>query len=260
MDKVTMHRNDFFNQLQDQIVRLVFQELEDMKSNVSFIQVGANDGSSADPIFEFATRSKWTGYAIEPVPFVYEKLKKSYNKYPNVTPLNFAVGKQTRICKFYSVNMESQIFPSMLASFDRKTIIKHENLIPDIEKYIREIDVNCYTLDDICSSQNIKDLDVLIVDTEGTDDEVIFSLSLNHVKPIVIIYEHRHISASHLLKLHQNLLSFGYQRLTMWADTMYVLPELMNEKILKVSSALPILFSGPRDPVWGNGDWLLEVA
>jgi hypothetical protein len=44
--------------------------------NFFFVQIGANNGQRFDPIYELVTRHKLAGLAIEPLPDLFEELKK----------------------------------------------------------------------------------------------------------------------------------------------------------------------------------------
>src|SRR5262245_48292496 len=49
------------------------------RGQVTFIQIGANDGLRNDPIREFIVRDAWTGVLVEPLPDVFDLLKKNYS-------------------------------------------------------------------------------------------------------------------------------------------------------------------------------------
>jgi hypothetical protein len=49
------------------------------KSQVFFVQVGSNDGLQGDPIHDFiVSRQSWRGIFIEPVYFLFQRLRKNY--------------------------------------------------------------------------------------------------------------------------------------------------------------------------------------
>jgi hypothetical protein len=55
--------------LNDAAIRSVLSYLnENYRSQISFIQFGANDGKRGDPINAFAKRHSWSGLVVEPVP------------------------------------------------------------------------------------------------------------------------------------------------------------------------------------------------
>src|SRR5262245_49306956 len=62
--------------------------------NFFFVQIGANDGQ--DAIHELVVRHKLGGLAVEPLPDVFAKLRKTYHKYPKVKLCNLAIHKTER--------------------------------------------------------------------------------------------------------------------------------------------------------------------
>ena len=57
------------------------------KGKLSFIQIGANDGISSDPLYRFVKRNrgKVKGIVVEPLPDFFVKLKKNYSGFPEIT-------------------------------------------------------------------------------------------------------------------------------------------------------------------------------
>ena len=52
------------------------------------------------------------------------------------------------------------------------------------------------TFEDIRKKYNIKKIDFILIDTEGYDFEIIKLIDFNKSKPNIIIFEHKHLSAS----------------------------------------------------------------
>lgn len=77
---------------------------------------------------------------------------------------------------------------------------------------IRKFDVEARTLDSICDEHGI-DPAVVAVDTEGTDDIVLQSFSLEQRRPKLILFEHCHLSAERSARLRDRLLSADYRLL-----------------------------------------------
>ncbi len=57
----------------------IIKEYLKTKKDIFFIQVGANDGKSFDPIYKWVISKKWEGVLIEPLPHLVEKLKQNYD-------------------------------------------------------------------------------------------------------------------------------------------------------------------------------------
>lgn len=61
------------------------------ESHVTFIQVGAHDGTHNDPISTFRELPGWSGLLLEPNPKVWERLKSTLASNPRSKPLNVAL-------------------------------------------------------------------------------------------------------------------------------------------------------------------------
>src|SRR3954468_10330611 len=53
-------------------------------SDVAFLQIGANDGVTGDPIRAFVTRYGWHGVCLEPQPEAFARLQATYRDQPQV--------------------------------------------------------------------------------------------------------------------------------------------------------------------------------
>ena len=170
------------------------------RDDVGVVVIGANDGPTADPAFHLLqNRPGWHGTFVEPVPYLFEKLKKSCGTSGRFTFVNAAVSSKTSEEKFYFVSPESRRenpeLPSwieQLGSFDRSLITSHFN--GRLEPYIMEILVPTITLEELFSRTAQKQVDLLVIDTEGHDWEILQQLDLNKWKPEVIVFENCAIS------------------------------------------------------------------
>ncbi len=52
-----------------------FDALDSALPRVTFVQIGANDGVWNDPIEPYLRGEKWRGVLVEPVPYVFARLK-----------------------------------------------------------------------------------------------------------------------------------------------------------------------------------------
>src|SRR5829696_1072602 len=60
--------------MQEQILKAI-----GFKTDVFFVQVGSNDGVQGDPIHDLIiSRQNWRGIFIEPISFLFSRLRKNY--------------------------------------------------------------------------------------------------------------------------------------------------------------------------------------
>ncbi len=182
------------------------------RTELIFIQIGAFDGITCDPIHHFVTKYRWRGILLEPQPEPYRKLLNNYAGYTNLLFKNAAVGHDAGKLTLYTVNGEE--LPDWcggLASFTRKTIEKHEQTIPSISELIHPIEVLTVTFNSILDELATEQVDLLQVDVEGFDADVIRMFPFDRVLPRLIHFERKHLNSSKLNDCLQFLLPFGYK-------------------------------------------------
>lgn len=159
-----------------------------------FVQIGANDGKSFDPIYEFVTMNheRVRGVAIEPVNDYFEQLKVSYRNYPNVITRNVAIHNTRKRMTIHRVDpsrIRQDDLPKWakgIASFDEN---HHELSGIPADAIIRE-NVQCVSLNDLVKAHQIGTIDLLQIDTEGYDREIMLNIDFDIIKPKIIHFEH----------------------------------------------------------------------
>lgn len=210
---------------------LIHQRLRGMKQ-VFFVQVGSNDGTHGDPISNFIRRERrWEGIFIEPVPEIFQRLKAHYGAEPRFAYENVLIGESHEPRKFYYVSEQAKqelgdaapYWYDQLGSFDRQHIIKHLNGL--LEPYIVEVELSCVPLSDLLARHQVRQLDLLHIDTEGYDYEVLKQLDFKRYQPAVILFEHKHLSEASRLAAEALLREQGYQLRRRVDDTLAVFPD-----------------------------------
>ncbi|CAN5353067.1 hypothetical protein BH09BAC2_BH09BAC2_15980 [soil metagenome] len=169
--------------------QLFYQKLH---KDFFFLQIGANDGVSFDPIYHLITKENVHGMALEPIPDLFVQLKKNYAKYPNVQLVNKAVHKSEKEMILYRVDPKKD-YPDWTkgtASFNKF----HHALSGITEADILEEKVACTSLDELIDQNKIKKIDLLQIDTEGYDYEIIKMIDFDNIAPAIISFEHGFIS------------------------------------------------------------------
>ena len=170
----------------DPLTQLFYQKLH---KDFFFVQIGANDGISFDPIYHLITKEKVNGIALEPIPDIFEQLKKNYASYPNVKLVNKAIHSSEKEMLLYRVDPDKKEYPDWAkgtASFYKN----HHQLGPVKESDIIEQKVQCLSLKDLVKEYQIKHIDLLQIDTEGYDYEIIKMIDFTKMAPTIISFEH----------------------------------------------------------------------
>jgi FkbM family methyltransferase len=163
------------------------------KGHLTFAQIGANDGVRFDPIHAFvrANRHRVTGVVVEPLPDLFEALRRNYRDCPGVIAVNAAIHNEERKATLYRVDPRRAIgLPDWvhgIASFDREHLAQHSIIPPEA---IVGVEVPCLRLDELLKAHGITELDLLLIDTEGYDAEIIRGLDLREARPRTLRFEH----------------------------------------------------------------------
>ena len=177
-----------------------------------------------DPLCPFILHQNWRGILIEPVPKIFEKLKKNYAGYPHLHFENVAISDTRKTCEFYVVDENSDYlknnpqlknecggpYGDLVGSLDKNHVLRCK---PDLtEKDIKVLQVPCVTLQDIVDKYHLDRIDVLHIDAEGHDEKILLSIDYNRISPQFIIFEHSAMPFDRYLFLLDYLSSHGYSR------------------------------------------------
>jgi FkbM family methyltransferase len=188
------------------VVARAFELITARQGTVQFVQVGANDGQSADHLHPFVASGRWRGLLVEPAPVPFERLAKTYAGMQGLQFIPRAIAASEGRLPFYFVEGEDG-----LSSFSLDTILSHAPKYQDLPGMIREISVETETLDALCDRAGLDRPDVVAVDTEGTDDIVLQSFSLEMRQPSLILFEHCHLPADRSRALVDRLKAANYR-------------------------------------------------
>lgn len=198
---------DFDHVLSDYLINRISE-----KDNFTFIQIGAFDGVMCDPLVKYLNRYHWEGVMLEPQPGPYSKLKERYSHRAEIIIKNAAISARDGRTTLYA--LEGNDLPEWangMASFSKENITKHSYLIPGIDRYIKEIEVEAITFQKLLEEKGVHKLDLLQTDTEGFDGEILRMFPFDRIKPKLIHFESKHIERRELELLLDMLIVHGYK-------------------------------------------------
>jgi FkbM family methyltransferase len=197
------------------------------KKGFFFIQIGANDGKKFDPMYLYVKKYHWAGILIEPVDYVFNKLKENYKGIKDISFENVAIGEKNGTSIFYTLRKEDNkdlpLWYDEIGSFFKANLLKHRDRIKELDKKIVEQEVVVSTLKSVCVKNKVTNVDLLVIDTEGYDYHIIKQLPLLSFKPQMIIFETRHLTQIEKKKCGSILKKLNY-RIIEGLDTLAYLP------------------------------------
>ncbi len=175
------------------------------QKNLFVLQIGSNDGMNGDPIFAaLKLQNSWEALLVEPVPYLFERLKQNYAGNNRVQFANVAIAEAATNCTFYyldsSVKSHVPDLPTwfdQLGSFDRNHITRHLGAV--VEPFIGSLTIPTISLPSLLEHHKVSRIDVLHLDTEGYDWKILRQLDLKTFRPKVILFEYKHLQEAERL-------------------------------------------------------------
>ena len=168
------------------------------EKDVQIIQIGSNDGKTGDPLFDLIQMNpNWHGLFVEPVPYLFERLKKNYGENARFKFENAAVNNGDQLT-FYWVDPQAKNHLKLpnwfeqLGSFSRQHIVGQ--LTEVVEPYIISQSIQGISLHNLFAKHGITSVDLLHIDTEGYDWEILSQFDLEEYSPSFILFEINHLS------------------------------------------------------------------
>jgi len=188
----------------------------------SFVQIGSNDGKNGDPLHRFITTRPWSGLVVEPVPYLFDRLKATYAAKEGIISANVAIVSHPTESDFYFVREEANKILELpgwydqIGSFSRDHIIKHFG--EKIRPFIEARRVQQLRLDTLLKINNVIKLDLIHIDCEGYDYEILKSVDFAVWRPKVVIFEHKHLCSNDKRDAFELLSKSGYYGIVLDSD------------------------------------------
>jgi FkbM family methyltransferase len=181
-------------------VRLIERSLRN-RHEAFVVQIGSNDGKTGDPIHGMLRRNtSWRALFVEPVPFLYQRLRENYGNEARFCFENIAIGANHTLNPFYYLPASArEHFPELPVWFDQlgsftRDHIAHELGRSDIEPFIAVANIPTVPLPELLSRNDVRQIDLLHIDTEGYDWMILQQLDLTRFRPTLVLFEHKHLS------------------------------------------------------------------
>lgn len=223
-------------------VPVILEALDATVDDVVFVQIGSNDGEHDDPLRPFILAGQWKGILVEPVPYLFQRLRNNYRGRPGIVPVNVAVGLEDGTGEFFAIaqsegNEELPDWYDQIGSFSREHILKHATYIPHLEERILTLEIPTLTFDTLFRQQSIDKVDVLHIDAEGYDFELLKAFDLGRRRPKLLMFEWKHLSEDDLKKCRQLLDNTGYDTIDVAWDTIAIRRDVLANRASRLARA-----------------------
>ncbi len=177
-----------------------------------FVQIGAFDGVTADPIYELVRSQNWHGVLVEPQVEAFERLQENYAGQDGLQFFNVA------ICDH---DGEIELFTRPDGMVQAASLERH--LMKKPGRRGRQVVARCVTAWTLATllekAAAPSQIDLLQIDAEGMDYRIIRSIDFQRIRPAVIRYEHMVLRERDRNACLELLAGHGYRFLLEDSDT-----------------------------------------
>lgn len=155
----------------------------------TFVEAGANNGTSQSNTCYFERYRGWSGLLVEPVA---EKAEECRRNRPNSIVENCALGPPEQDGDDVTLtfcNLMTVTEGSMQNERERDAHVATGSKLQDVEPY--EFTVTCRTLSGLLGQHDISRIDLLSLDVEGFEPQVLRGIDFERHKPHFILVEAR---------------------------------------------------------------------
>jgi FkbM family methyltransferase len=209
------------------VLDLAIRDLVSREPDIFFLQIGAHDGVSYDPIHSYVTRFHWKGLLVEPQSAIFQKLRENYRDEKQLLFENSAIAQRDGSIELHCFeNANAEDHASMLTS-TRKHYL---SLNGDNHRgALKTITVPALTLESLLAKHRIERVNLLQIDTEGFDFEIIKMIDFKRMKPEIIHYENNFLNRRQKSECSRILDDQNYALLNLGVDTIAYLQPLHAE-------------------------------
>jgi FkbM family methyltransferase len=183
-----------------------------------FLQIGANDSATDDPLHELIRHRGWRGALVEPNPAAFARLRANTADIEGLRLFCCAASDRAGEADF--------VVPAndRLASLDRP---RGPGAGPPLR-------VRIATLEELLAEAALPALDVLVTDAEGHDARILAPLDLSRFRPLLVVFESHHHTPEENAALRAKFEAAGYAVMRMHADSFAARPEVVSPALARL--------------------------
>jgi FkbM family methyltransferase len=154
----------------------------------TYIDIGAHNGVSLSNTYFFEKDLNWKGMCIEPNPNLFQELEANRSS----ININGCAWSSNELKKFRLINGYSEMLSGIIDTYDKNHVHRIERECSDKNGTYQDIDINCYEINSLLSNYSLFDIDLLSIDTEGSEIQILKSLDYHLFNIKVIIVENNY--------------------------------------------------------------------
>jgi len=151
-----------------------------------FLDIGANDGVTFDNTLVLESYYGWTGICVEPNPDSFQKLAKNRPKCINI---HGGISENRDRLEFIKVTGYAEMLSGWKGDMTQDQFNRIDSEIQQHGGTKEIIFVESYSLNSLLMKHNIKDIDFISLDTEGSELKILRSIDFSTIRIGVICIE-----------------------------------------------------------------------
>lgn len=181
------------------------------------INIGAMDGIMFDELHSYKMRYDIKTLYVEPIPYLFEKLKNNITDHSNNIFENSAISDYDGKIDMLTINKEAidsgrvhNCFYGMSAVYPPKNGLGSEGDKETVNQFGEMVSVDCITFKTLMDKHKISTFDIIKIDTEGHDYKIFEQIDLEIYKPTVIRVEWINLSDDEKNRFKEKLTDSEY--------------------------------------------------
>lgn len=180
-DRLFFRRDRHFNTMMRYFGRTV--------KGLQFVQIGACDGISFDPVNKWINQYKWEGVVVEPLPHLVKELEQTYASEPGVKVVSLAISDRDGMAEMQYVETENEEIPEWVKGVaslepERNALNPRFRLNEEWKQYIKKTQVKTLSWPTFLETYKLKNIDLLVLDTEGMEFRILGQIK--NMPPLVL--------------------------------------------------------------------------
>ena len=200
------------------------------------VQIGANDGTTMDPLHRLLEQHGLPGLMVEPQPAAFARLRANRGHLPGLRFEQALVGTEDGTATLFVLRQGLDDIPEWLgqaASMDRNQLfcvldahlrsVGQRRPAAALHAMIEPVSLPSLTMRSLLERHGVARVDLLVLDTMGFDHALLRSFPFDTVQPGIIQFEHRLITRTEHEDCIRLLAGRGYSLCNVDMDTVAVL-------------------------------------
>ena len=142
------------------------------KKHGVFVDIGAHDGITLNNTYFFESELEWTGICFEPLTEAFKKLQQCRS----AICINACAAKANDIVDFLKVTGQREMFSGILSTYEKEHFNVLERDIKHLGGSYQITKVPTVNVNEVLTKYNLKNIDYISIDTEGSELEIIQAL------------------------------------------------------------------------------------